>query len=112
MIFAIQVPLNYFLIGGDLNTDLARINIQTNTLKTFIAEENLFICDTFIDSDIPYTYSSKSNGATSTIDHFIITPNLSDSVINYKSLFMNNDFSDHVPIMLELSIDVSYHKKE
>ena len=61
-------------------------------------------------SNIPYTYCSKSNGCKSTIYHFMVTQNLRESIIKYESVFMNSDFSDHVPICLEMQIDVSYHE--
>ena len=40
----------------------------------------------------------------------MVTQNLRESIIKYESVFMNSDFSDHVPICLEMQIDVSYHE--
>ena len=39
----------------------------------------------------------------------MVTQNLRESLIKYESVFMNSDFSDHVPLCLETQIDVSYH---
>ena len=69
-----------------------------------------FLCIDAECSNIPYTYCSKSNGCKSTIYHFMVTQNLRESIIKYESVFMNSDFSDHVPICLEMQIDVSYHE--
>ena len=61
-------------------------------------------------SNIPYTYCSKTNGCKLTIYHFTLTQNFRESVIKYESVFMNSDFSDHVPLCLEMQIDVSCHE--
>ena len=65
-------------------------------------------------ANVPYTYY-KENGpdkepSTSTIDHFIITPNLKSSVVKYETLPLHSNFSDHIPLLLTLSIDIEYHK--
>ena len=64
----------------------------------------MFLCIGAECSNIPYTYCK------STIDHFMVTQNLRESIIKYESVFMNSNFSDHVPICLEMQIDVSYHE--
>ena len=92
---------------GDLNTDLTRDTPQTRALRSFVNNEQMFLCIDAECSNIPYTYCSKSNGCKSTIDHFMVTQNLRESIIKYESVFMNSDFSDHVPICLEMQIDVS-----
>ena len=47
---------------------------------------------------------------TSTIDHFLITPNLTDKVVSYESDTIYNNISDHIPLILKLKIDVEYLK--
>ena len=44
----------------------------------------------------------------STIDHFLVTNNLFSCISRYESMFLVDDFSDHVPIKLALNIDVSH----
>ena len=40
------------------------------------------------------------------MDHFLISPNLVNSVFRYETLDFNNNFSDHIPLKLTLNIDV------
>ena len=42
--------------------------------------------------------------------NFMVTQNLRESIIKYESVFINSDFSDHIPLCLELQIDFSCHK--
>ena len=100
----------YFVLGVDFNTNLTRDTPQTRALHSFLNNEKFFLCINAESSNTPYTYCSKSNGCKSTIDHFIVTQNLCESVVKYESVFMNSDFSDHVPLCLEIQIDVSYHE--
>ena len=100
----------YFVLGGDFNTDLTRDTPQTRALHSFVNNEQMFLCIDAECSNIPYTYCSKSNGCKSTIDHFMVIQNLHESIIKYESVFMKSDFSDHVPICLDMQIDVSYHE--
>ena len=105
-----KIASQYFVLGGDFNTDLTRDTPQTRALHSFVNNEQMFLC---IDADccnIPYTYCSKSNGCRSTIYHFMVTHNLRESIIKYESVFMNSICSDHVPICLEMQIDMSYHE--
>ena len=71
----------YFVLGGDFNTDLTRDAPQTRALSSFVNNEQMFLCIDAECSNIPYTYCSKSSGCKSTIDHFMVTQNLHESVI-------------------------------
>ena len=51
-------------------------------------------------------------GTESTLDHFLISPNLISSVSNYETFDMYNNFSDHSPIMLSLNIDIESFNTE
>ena len=70
----------YIIIGGDWNANSNRNDGRSKLFKEFIAQENLY---NVLDSDVAnvrYTYY-RENGpdvdpTTSTIDHFIILPNL------------------------------------
>ena len=98
----------YFVIGGDLNCDIFRNNPQTQALNTFIEEENLRLCLNHGKANVPYTFNSGD--IFSTLDHFIVTPNLEHSVVKYESDFLANNFSDHIPIVLQVNVDIDYHK--
>ena len=86
-------------------TDLTRDTPQTRVFHSFVNNEQMFLC---IDAEC--TNIPKSNGCKSTVDHIMVTLNLRESIIKYESVFMNSDFSDHVPLCLEMQIDVSYHE--
>ena len=59
---------------------------------------------------VPHTYISHSN-TTSKQDHFFVTDLLKDKVITCSSID-NHLYSDHVPIFLELNIDVIHELEE
>ena len=103
----LNTDCQYFIIGGDINCDLSRNVPQTHALNTFIEQENLFMCLKHNVANVPYTYSNGNS--FSTLDHFIVTPNLEQSIVNYESIFLANNFSDHFPVLLQLNIDIDYH---
>ena len=96
----------YFILGGDMNTDMSRNTPQTRTLCSFVEDEDLHLCIKSDCADVPFTFCSKSNGSKSSIDHLIVSQNLCEYINKYEAMFMNSDFSDHVPIRLELNINV------
>ena len=100
----------YFVLGGDFNTNLIRDTPQTRDLRSFVKNEQMFLCIDAECSNIPYTYCSTSNGCKSTIYNFMVTQNLRESIFKYESVFMNSDFFYHVPLCLEMQVDVSYHE--
>ena len=86
--------------------------MRTTVFRDFICEEKLYNA---LDKDIsnePYTYWNQrvTPPSTSTIDHFLLSPNLVNTVVKYETVFQHNDFSDHFPVMLSLNIDVKYHE--
>ena len=97
----------HVIIAGDLNTDLSRNNAQTKSLLSFADEGKLCLCINHEESNVPYTHI-PIRGEYSTIDHFLTSLNLCDAVKVYESLFIHNNFSDHIPVILELDINISY----
>ena len=71
----------YIILGGDFNCDLSREVPQTHALKDFIDNENFYLALNNRNSSITHTHESLS-----TIDHFMVTPNLSDFIIKYETL--------------------------
>ena len=98
-----------FILGGDWNSDISRNNVQTNTFLSFIEEESLFLCLNFEDAIVPYTF--HNDNSNSTIDHFLVTKNITQYITRYESLFSVDDFSDHVPLKLELNVNINYFKE-
>ena len=104
----------HIIIGGDWNADPNRNDGRTKLFKEFISQENLFNPLSLELSNVEYTFTSKRIGGgppiTSTIDHFLITPNLADKVVIYEAHTLHNNISDHVPLLLKLKIDVEHLK--
>ena len=93
----------YIILGGDFNCDIARDVPQTHALRDFIERENFYLAINNSNSSVTHTHESFS-----TIDHFILTPNLSDFVVKYEYFESVKNFSDHIPIMIEMNIDIEY----
>ena len=113
----IKSATQHLIIAGDYNADPSRNDRRTTLFKNFISQENLInILDMNI-ANVPYTYWNQrvTPPTTSTVDHFLISPNLANTVVKYETVFQHNDFSDHFPVMLTLDINIKYqktHKKE
>ena len=113
----IKSATQHLIITGDYNADPSRNDRRTTLFKNFISQENLInILDMNI-ANVPYTYWNQrvTPPTTSTVDHFLISPNLANTVVKYETVFQHNDFSDHFPVMLTLDINIKYqktHKKE
>ena len=95
-----------FIIGGDWNSDISRDTVQSKTFLSFVRNQSLSLCLNYNNAKVPFTFHNENS--RSTLDHFILTNNLFSSVSKYESLFLVDDFSDHVPIKLELSININY----
>ena len=104
----------YIIVGGDWNADPIRQDGRTKLFRDFLSQENLHNALELDIANVPYTYF-RPNGpgdlpSTSTIDHFILSPNLINSVIQYETVPLHNNFSDHIPLKMSLNIDVEFHK--
>ena len=80
----------HIIIGGDWNADFDRNDGRTKLFKDFISRENLFNPLFLNLSNVPYTYSGPMIDGrpptTSTIDHFLLSPNLAREVVNYEAI--------------------------
>lgn len=110
----IKSDTQHIIMGGDWNADPIRNDRRTNLFKEFIKNENLYNVYESYAENVPYTFMSANQigqtPSTSTIDHFLISPNLKTAVRHYQAEYLYNNFSDHVPIVLSLNIDVELHK--
>ena len=94
------------ILGGDWNSDISRDNVQSKTFLYFIREQSLSLCLNYNYANVPFTFHNENS--RSTVDHFLVTNNMFASISKYKSLFLVDDFSDHVPLKLELDINTNY----
>ena len=98
----IREDTDFVLMGGDLNTDMSRINsLHVDSLKDFCINENLNIVDSEL---VDYTYESKINNSKSQIDHFIISSSLITRVIKLQVKHDIENISDHSLLSIHLSI--------
>ena len=104
----------HIILGGDWNADVNKNNMRTTLFKDFITDEKLMNSLDLNIANVPYTYENMrvTPSTFSTIDHFLISPNLGDIVVSYDTLFLHNDFSDHFPLKLTLDINVENFKLE
>ena len=61
------------VIGGDFNTAYKRNNAHSTLLRNFCEEESLINANMHTQANIEYTYCNYASGATSIIDHFLLT---------------------------------------
>ena len=78
---------NYLIIGGDWNADPVRKDGRTNLFKDFIDNENLYKLLELSIANVPLTYvrlgEPGCNPSYSTIDNFLISPNLTNTFVSY-----------------------------
>ena len=103
-----SVSVNYICIGGDFNTDLSRSDIQTRSLNAFIIRNDFNYCAQDMCCNIEYTFCSRGTGATSFIDHFIVSENLLGKLISFDPIESINNFSDHLPVKCNFEIETLY----
>ena len=108
----IKSATQHLILAGDWNADPSRNDRRTTLFKNFIEQENLINVLEKDIANVPYTYWNQRviPPTTSTVDHFLISPNLANTVVQYETVFQHNDFSDHFPVMLTLDINMKYHK--
>ena len=99
--YCLQYNVEYCIIGGDFNTDIARVNsMNTTSLHNFVSDECLMFCMKSENCiNIDYTYSGP-NQSISVIDHFIISSCLSSSINVYKTISSVSNNSHHVSVFL------------
>ena len=65
------------------------------SLLQFVCDESLFLCITDHGAEMDFTHESMVNGSRSVIDHFLLSQNLSTSVVKYWANHAVDNFSDH-----------------
>ena len=97
----------YICIGGDMNTDLVRLQSQnTQALFQFAAKESLQFALNHSISDITHTFTSFAFNSFSTIDHFIVTSSLYQAIKSYTTCDDVMNQSDHLPLFISIDIEV------
>ena len=104
---ATSLNIDNIICGGDFNTDTTRVkSLHTKSLLSFIQEEHF---DLLINSPfyaIDHTFESKSNHVRSTIDHFMVSDNLVQSVVAMNCDHNVDNLSDHSVLSVSFDIHV------
>ena len=95
-ILGCSVNATLLCIGGDFNTDLSRNTPQTQALNHFTDDNELFCCARNDQMNFNFSYFSKINSCKTLIDHFIISDNSQDKLVDYASIDSVENPSDHV----------------
>ena len=100
---------NHVVIGGDFNVDFSRNSANTRSLQDFITDFSLFTSIDLPDADVPYTFINYDS-CTSRIDHFLLSESMKSNVL-LSAIIDNHLYSDHIPLQLTLSLDISHDKQ-
>jgi len=93
--------VDYVIIGGDLNVDMKRADSERPPLlREFCVRLGLHLCSS---PSIDYTYQNEATGVKSVIDHFIISENLCNQVIDFNVTHDGDNLSDHEPLHIAFS---------
>ena len=96
----------------DMNTDLSRFHSwHTQSLLTFIENEDLFITLNHSCAYISYSYCNTYTSAFSIIEHIFVSQRLSSYIHKYHSI--NDKFdnqSDHVLIVIAFHLELETSK--
>ena len=105
----VKYDTNQFIIGGDMNVDFKRIvSTHTKALNRFLIRESMTSGLQHVLCDVDYTFMSKINGNRSTIDHFLLTDNLFNTICRYRCIHEGDNLSDHSILQVELQLPVQY----
>ena len=95
----VELDSSNIIVGGDMNTNLQRVNSNfTRQLKWLCEVDSFTPCIDFVDSKIKYTFTSPVDHGTHTIDHLLVNDGLFNSVLEYYSLHEGTNLSFHSPI--------------
>ena len=97
---------SYVICAGDFNVDLSRLqSTQTSLFKQFRNEESLISVHT-IGNQVEYTYCSDISGVKSTLDHFVISNELSDCINKHCIIEDIENRSDHAPLFVDVTLPI------
>jgi len=101
IIFHIE-PLDshYIICGGDMNYNMHLDDVKATHIKNTMSQIGLYLCNSYLNtpSNFDYTFAVINRNAYSLIDHFFV----SGIQPNYARSLSANNFSDHLPVVLQL----------
>ena len=102
-----SVPWDNVILCGDLNTDMRRTNMQTQSLTDFIERNNLCVGWQSAYASPSHTYVNVHLNHTSCIDHFIMNERLFDAIVEMKTYLDPLNMSSHRPVLLCLETQLT-----
>ena len=106
--YCLSHNVQYLVIGGDLNTDISKINsANTIALQQFVSNECLQLTIVSHMFSVTHTFISAINSVT-LIDHFILHESLFDCIMIYKQVDSIDNISDQLPVLLHLNCNIDY----
>ncbi len=101
---------DYLIIAGYYNTDFSRLRpLHTKALVSFMEREELV--NPLIElpgAAVYYTFETKANACRSSVDHILVTRNLTRYVQHYVSVHDRDNFSDHAALKLVMQLPCTY----
>ena len=92
------------LLAGDFNFVCADGIAGYDLFKSIIPNYGLTCCDNLNTSNVNYTYCHATLNQSSLLDHFFVSDNVKQSIVNYEIIDSGINLSDHLPVSCTLSI--------
>ena len=103
-----SIDPDHIVVGGDFNVDMrSRSNTSSRDISEFVDHFNLIECSTPATPSIQFTFRNSS-GCRTWIDWFLVSRSLHLSVVSFDILDIEPNNSDHLPIVLDLYLPVSF----
>ena len=98
---------DYIIFGGDLNANLNVSCTLTDAIQGLANSFDLSICSNVATPAVDYTFHTMSTGHKSMIDWLLVSDALQPSVLALNILELGLNISDHLPVVLEISLQLS-----
>ena len=107
----VMYPSCPIVIGGDFSTSFGRAHsLHRDCLNAFMREYNLQCGLRHPSSNVDFTFESKIDGTRSILDHFLLSDEMIECVTHYSPHHCIDNFSDHTPLFMELSIPIADYR--
>ena len=106
-------PFSKVILLGDMNCNVYQQNRFSDALNSFLTDKNLFCAYELMSSfssNTSYTRCNVKQNSYSLLDYFFISQELIPFVDSIDILQSGFNLSDHLPIVLSLSIDVEINE--
>lgn len=93
-----------FLLGGDFNCDLDKVDAAALLINNFLTGNRLIArCDVSVGCKGYYTYINETSNRRSCIDYFVISD--ASKIVSFNIFDEGSNLSDHMPIIVNVICD-------